>query len=272
VQPDDNFLAHLRSLYRDGSKHAVYQNIPRFVSEEIGYFETINETWRGDTARYAYLKQVLPWAELASVADIGANTGFFTLSLAHEFPGKRFAAYELNANHCGLMRAVQGHFSMANVEVHNEGLTAGTVDTLPQYDLMILLNVLHHMGADFDRQEPVDPENFRGHALAMLRQLRHKTRYLALQVGYNLWGDKAQPIVDPADPEAMCRYMVSLLDEAGWSISHFGMYDAARRSYESLPQEAFDGAPEALGAALQRLGAADSSEFYKRPLLVCKTS
>ena len=45
--------AELQKLYSDATKHSVYQNIPDFVSSELGYSEAIDETWRGDRPRLA---------------------------------------------------------------------------------------------------------------------------------------------------------------------------------------------------------------------------
>src|SRR5437764_15156702 len=89
----------LKALYGDASKHSVYQSIPEFVSTALGYSEVIDDGWRGDRPRLAYLLTVRRPADGELWGDFGANTGFFTLSLAHRYPNARFAAIEAHPNH-----------------------------------------------------------------------------------------------------------------------------------------------------------------------------
>src|SRR6266496_1777913 len=89
----------LKALYGDASKHSAYQSIPDFVSAALGYSEVIDEGWRGDKPRLAYLLRTRQPADGELWGDFGANTGFFTLSLAYRYPNVRFAAIEAHPNH-----------------------------------------------------------------------------------------------------------------------------------------------------------------------------
>ena len=89
----------LKILYADASKHSAYQNIPDFVSAELGYVETIDEGWRGDRSRLAFLNTKRQPAPGERWMDFGANTGFFVLSLAKDHPQTMFIAVEANPNH-----------------------------------------------------------------------------------------------------------------------------------------------------------------------------
>lgn len=42
-----NLKEKLQELYNNESKHYRYQNIPKFVQKELGYYEKIDESWRG---------------------------------------------------------------------------------------------------------------------------------------------------------------------------------------------------------------------------------
>ena len=108
----------LQRLYADASKHSVYQNIPDFVSAELGYTEAIDEGWRSDRPRLEYLLESASPAPGETWLDFGANTGFFTLSLgAHSFPLSTFVAVEANPNHAKFIGRVAQCFGMANVEI-----------------------------------------------------------------------------------------------------------------------------------------------------------
>ena len=66
----------LADLYNDQTKHARYQNIPEFVCQALNYSESIDENWRGDSARYQYLLKEFSLGAEHVFGDIGANTGF----------------------------------------------------------------------------------------------------------------------------------------------------------------------------------------------------
>src|SRR3546814_17975815 len=81
--------AELKRLYSDRSKHSVYQNIPDFVTAELGYTESVDESWRGDRQRLTFLTKCRTPTHGEKWLDFGANTGFFTLSLAYAHPQAR---------------------------------------------------------------------------------------------------------------------------------------------------------------------------------------
>src|SRR5690606_37727965 len=139
-------------LYADSSKHSVYQNVPDFVSAELGYTEAIDEGWRGDRQRLAFLAECRTPADGETWLDFGANTGFFTLSLAHEFPQTAFLAVEANPNHARFIEKVANYFEMRNVEVIQQAVGLRELPALPGTDFMLHLNVLHHAGHDFDKE------------------------------------------------------------------------------------------------------------------------
>src|SRR3546814_15446599 len=78
--------AELKRLYSDRSKHSVYQNIPDFVTAELGYTESVDESWRGDRQRLTFLTKCRTPTHGEKWLDFGANTGFCTLSLAYAHP------------------------------------------------------------------------------------------------------------------------------------------------------------------------------------------
>ncbi len=149
--PVGNLKERLANLYKDHSKHSNYQNIPEFVKESIGYSETINEEWRGDTARYKYIIDVVRNLKPKSVCDVGANTGLFSLSLAHQFPDVKVTAFEGNEIHVEFMTLVKEAFSLENIEIKNLYVDYEGIQYLGRYDMMLNLNVLHHAGVDFDK-------------------------------------------------------------------------------------------------------------------------
>lgn len=272
----------LRQLYGDNSKHANYQNVPTFVRDALGYQESIDESWRGDTARYAYLLHELKLQPGQTVADIGANTGFFVHSLAHSHPECRFVAYESHPNHVDFIRLVADAFALSNVAVADRPVDLAAIDELPVFDVLIHLNVLHHAGHDFDAGLVSGPQEMEQYAAAYLRQLASKGSLLVFQIGYNWGGDKSQPIVDPHDQRAMVAWLHRVLQRSGWQIERLAFATRAGRGeivYQNLPASLIGLEPGSLqgSAALQEALQVYhleqfKGEFYRRPLVICRSS
>src|SRR3546814_4156205 len=122
--------AELKRLYSDRSKHSVYQNIPDFVTAELGYTESVDESWRGDRQRLTFLTKCRTPTHGEKWLDFGANTGFFTLSLAYAHPQAEFIAVEANANHARFIELVANYFEIRNVRVLNRAVGLFDLPTL----------------------------------------------------------------------------------------------------------------------------------------------
>ncbi len=256
-----NLRDEIKNLYEISSKHSNYQNMPYFVSDELGYKVEINEEWRGDTARYLFLKENIEFKKDTNVADVGANTGFFTLSFANNNTTTNFFAYEINENHSKLISLIKDAFEMSNVSVLNTGVDYSTINDIPKYDIMFHLNILHHAGVDFDKNYVKDVNDFYKYALNYLTLLRNKCSVLVFQMGYNLGGNKANPIVSTNDVLEMFKYQINLLIDSGFLIDKIALYDKENKRYKivnvlNLPDE------------LDRYSLINNSEFYKRPLII----
>jgi hypothetical protein len=273
--------AELQKLYADASKHSVYQNIPDFVSAELGYTETIDENWRGDRPRLAYMLGSRTPAAGESWLDFGANTGYFTLSLARQFPQTRFLAVEANPNHAGFIARVAQYFGMSNVEVIQRAIGLADLHELPHSDCLLHLNVLHHAGHDFDADLVPGKNGFADYARRYLGLLRERADGMFFQMGSNWGGDKRQPLVGVREDVEKLETFSGWLRSAGWRVDHFAY--ATRRadagvSFEDLTasacrqatgEEVADGT--VLQSELDRFKLDDfPGEFYRRPLFSCR--
>lgn len=272
--------AELEILYADLSKHSVYQSIPGFVAEKIGYQVSINEDWRGDKVRLDYILRRLGDAGHPSWGDFGANTGFFSLSLAHDHPDRKVLAIEANPNHADFIRKIAEVFELRNLEVLGRPVALDDLASLPPLDVLLHLNVLHHAGADFDKGLVTGTDDFLPYAVDYLQRLRSRCRILVFQMGTNLWGDKAKPIIDFRADAAKLEMLTLLLARGGWRIEDVAY--ATRRAgeairYESLADVAATTqgphAGEGAEAILRGMGLDNHiGEFYRRPLFFCSPS
>jgi hypothetical protein len=276
--PDATLVGRLRALYHDASKHSVYQSVPAFIARALGYQEEIHSLWRSDAPRYDYLAARLGLPAGASVADIGANTGFFSLNLAHGRPDLRIAAYELNPRHAEFIWLTAKAFALGGVKVYSQTCALAGLDALPVFDAVLLLNVVHHAGFDFDLDVPDDNDAFTAYARSYLAHLRAHSRRLVFQIGSNRGGDKARPLFPRDDDRGRLAWTAQLLREAGWGIDHLGyaqLDPAGAVVFRDAPDEVLaaaragaTGAPK-LGAFLDaaRLDCFPG-EFHRRPLVI----
>jgi hypothetical protein len=263
--------AKLHSLYGDNSKHSVYQNIPGFVKKELDYNEEINEDWRGDTARYRFLMDNVDF-QYKVVGDFGANTGFFSLSLAFEFQNASFIAYEMNPNHVDFMESIKRYFDLGNFVVEKKNLNLSGIEDIIQHDILLNFNVLHHAGVDFDKDIIHDEYAFRHYAEKYLAKLKTKTRMMVFQMGFNWGGNKKRPIVSRDSPDRFITYLKDLCLKSGWSIDKIFVHDFETKEYENVPvkDEHSQDKPNGCGPTIERPSFMKNSEFFRRPVLLLR--
>ena len=266
----------LDSLYNDNSKHSNYQNIPYFVSETIGYDVIINEEWRGDSARYKYLLDELEFTNGCQVCDLGANTGFFSLSLSYKFPNVNVTAFEGNKNHVEFMQMIKNYFCIYNLKIENVYIDFRYLERLSNYDIMLNLNVMHHAGVDFDKTL-VSFDSFKEYAIKYLKKVSTKTNALVLQMGFNYGGDKSVPIVELSDDIGKMIFIRSICKGTGWTfkkVAYIHRDEEGNLGYRNVPHHIVesiwnsDSSAVAFEEYLSNLNLYNYSEFYRRPIVI----
>jgi SAM-dependent methyltransferase len=271
----------LHQLYADQSKHSVYQNIPEFVRHALGYSEKIDEHWRGDSSRWDYMQKHIDLSG-GSVLDVGANTGFFTLSLAHAHPSAMCTALEGNSRHAEFIGLVANQFGLGNVRVLSQYLGLHDIDRLGSYDVALLFNVLHHAGVDFDQALVPTRNDLADYLVQYLGALRHHAGRLVFQMGFNWGGNKQEPVVPLQDDAGKVVYAASVLRRAGWRLDAIAL--SRERSgtvpvtHENVPEDILAGANRGDDTILRHSldeifdpKTPSFSEFYRRPLFVCSS-
>jgi len=261
----------LQRLYADSSKHSVYQNIPDFVSAALSYTEAIDEGWRGDRQRLAFLKECRTPATGETWLDFGANTGFFTLSLAHEFPQTSFVAVEATPNHARFIVRVARYFGVQNVEVNQRAVGLRELHALPRTDFMLHLNVLHHAGHDFDRELVPNKSDFADYARRYLSALRETTDAMLFQLGSNWGGDREQPLIEVRADAEKCTLYEGWLRDSGWTqraIAYAHRRAGGHIDYIRLEDSDSNQSRKNPGSwsFLDQF----PGEFYRRPLFHCE--
>jgi hypothetical protein len=251
------------------------------VREALGYQEQIDENWRGDTARYADLIQKIPFQELSRVGEIGANTGFFTLSLAHGFSKTVFYAYEINPSHVRFMQDVCEAFHMDNVVVMKQGVDSDHADSLIHHDLLLNYNVLHHAGVDFDQDKLASEADFQTYAVDYLRRLLPKATRMVFQMGSNWGGNKQKPLVPLDNDAGKIALNAQIFKQAGWMIEDIAIHTRkeGRLAYRSLDGSLIDRLQKAplgdekgiIETEVDLSELTSFSEFYRRPIFIVRS-
>lgn len=209
----------LIDLLSTDSKHATYQMLPPCVELRDDRLTALVGTERRDRRRYDWLSSHVG-ALQGTAVDIGANLGYFSFRILQDFD-VAVIAYEPHRSHA---RAICVIRDLCGIERNRLAVTSRAVGlreiaTLPTSDLLIMLNVLHHAGEDFDRNLVTDLRQWRPYAIAYLSELRTRSRLLFFQMGYTWLGHAGKLCGD----DEIIDFTASLLTEAKWRIRHCGV-------------------------------------------------
>ena len=228
MAPTSNELQDQLGSFNELFSH--YQQIPDFVFDK--YFDENFEPEYEvkqlllDAPRYKFLTSNLNCNNL-SVVEIGSNLGYFCLSLAHDFDcrAKGFEpitnyqiAATLLAEICGLTELCR--FS-------EKSISLADINYLPQADLYIELNVMHHAGVVFDKEYVENLKGWRNYTIAKLEAYRTKSKFLFFQTGNTANGNTLFPSSDAV------TFTSEILQESGWEIQALGTIpDLSKLQYE----------------------------------------
>jgi len=266
----------LKERYAELSKHAQYQTVPESLALKLGVQFEVNEEWRGDRPRYPSILDYARQHAAKRILDVGANTGYFALSLAEDIPEAALTACELNSTHAeiiGLLAELGGY---GNISVTDRPADLVNVDTFGTFDLALHLNILHHAGHDFDKALVPDREAFMDYGVEYLKRFAKTTTRMVFQMGYNWGGNKQLPLVPVKDQEGKVRFTVQLMEKAGWTIEHVAIARPGTGTfpveYEVISLAELLAHSDVQAYLIQRYGEVVWSEFYQRPLWFCKAS
>lgn len=259
----------LLERYNDGSKHSIYQNIPSFIEAELQLNPKLDNLWRSDTPRWDCLKEFFKENPFSNVADVGANTGYFSFNFAKEFPVSKVTALELNENHADFIKKLADYFEVRNVHSKCAKITLENVKNFPVHDIILYMNIAHHIGHDFN-PEVADKNTINKDIENILSGLSKKCTWMVFQMGYNWGGDKQKPIIDLNDDLKKIRWTKKLFDNSGFDVlrAYMATRNGEAMEYKSININEPD---EKLQARLNELKIQQNSEFFRRPFFILRT-
>lgn len=216
--PSPDGIQRLKALYAQVSKHSHYQIMPDFLADLVDPVALNKRFSRYEVERMDYFQKHVPFKG-ARVVDIGANTGYFSFAAA-DAGGREVVAYEGNREHADFLRTAAELFHKPVRVVDDYMDFSGPLPGAP-YDIILLLNVLHHVGDDFgDRSLTI--EQARREIITNLNHLADKTKYLILQIGFSWKTNYDYPLFAHGTKEEMIQLFKEGVEDH-WSISAIGI-------------------------------------------------
>lgn len=244
----------LVDLYMKNSKHSQYQILPREFDSIISQNE-IKCVSRYENERWSYICKHIDFSE-KRVVDIGGNSGFFSFE-AIRSGAKRVDYYEGNKDHAEfVLRAAQMFGNDDKLIVHPEYFNFQNYKE--KNDVVLLLNVLHHLGDDYG-QNNIIMEEAKEKMLQELNYLSISSKILVLQLGFNWKGDRKKSLFSNGTKEEMIEFVQKGIQRY-WKIISIGI---AQKSDDKI------GYCEKNMSNIER----DDSlgEFLNRPIFILKS-
>lgn len=199
-------IEELKKMYANNSKHSNYQVLASELEEFLNSKELITKS-RNEQIRLEYFLKNVD-IKNKTVLDIGGNTGYFTFELLSR-GAKSVDYYEGNIEHSKFVTLASEVLNRKNqINVYNEYYCFNKSN---KFDIVLLLNVLHHIGDDFG-----DSKLSREKALKKISDyLNHvmtQTDTLIFQLGFNWKGDISLPLFDNGTKKELIEFVSSILD------------------------------------------------------------
>ncbi|MBN7817587.1 class I SAM-dependent methyltransferase [Algoriphagus pacificus] len=245
----------LVELYKQNSKHSNYQIIPKALKEILDEGDISQAIARYEQQRFDWLKTQLDF-QGKHVLDIGGNTGFFTFESLDEGANK-VTYVEGNANHASFVKK-GSEILNKNIEVLNKYFDFKSDLEDQKFDIVLLFNVIHHLGDDFG-DSSCTMEEAKELMKTSINYFESKTDYLVLQLGFCWKGDRNLLLFENGTKQEMIDFVQDAI-KGKWEITQIGIAEEHEgiTSYQ-LANESNLERSDAMG------------EFRNRPIFILKS-
>lgn len=245
----------LKELYSISSKHSNYQVLSSRLNSIIGD-DGITIKTRHEKARLDYILSKIDIKD-KTVLDIGGNSGYFTFELI-DSGARKVHYYEGNSIHSKFVgQASEVLLVEDKLEITNDYFTFDK-NYEHKYDVVLCLNVLHHIGDDYGTKE-LTLENAKKNITVQLRSLACLTDILVFQLGFNWKGNRELGLFENGTKKELIDFIKEVTDQY-FDIINIGIADKSDNEikYFDLNNHNIERKDE--------LG-----EFLNRPLFVLKS-
>lgn len=244
----------LKELYQNTSKHSNYQILPNCLKPFIDTNDLVINS-RFEAERLDFLTSQVNFKD-KKVVDIGGNTGYFTFQFIEE--GANQVDYiEGNKEHSEFVKFAAEDLNL-NINVFNNYLNFDDDSTFSNnVDIVLLFNVIHHLGDDFG-DPSISMENAKNLMANSINYFYGKTDTLILQMGFCWKGDRNLLLFENGTKEEMIDFVKKATD-GKWTIQAIGVAEIENdKTIFNLLNESNIHRSDAMG------------EFRNRPIFILK--
>ena len=210
---------HLVELYNQASKHSNYQILAEPL-RKILPDHLLKTKSRYEQERLDFILSRIDIQDL-TIAEIGGNTGFFTFEMINRGAS---AIRFIEGNHAQALFVEEAAKILGvqdQINVHQKYLSFKDDLNLIEADLCLCLNVLHHVGDDYNN-EVQDIDSAKEHILLSLNWLSHSCHTLVFQLGFNWQGNINLPFFDKGQKREVIDFVTEGVDNY-WDIREIGI-------------------------------------------------
>ena len=246
---------NLIALYAQSSKHSNYQILSDKLTNLVGNDIEVRTRYEKERLRFI-LDNVA--VEGKNIVDIGGNSGYFSFELI-EAGAKKLFYYEGNQSHADFVKLAAKVLEVENkIEVFDRYFSFNSELHSQNIDIILLLNVLHHVGDDYGSAELSLPKA-KEEILKQLNSLADKTGILVFQLGFNWQGNRNVCLFENGTKQELIDFVKTGI-ESSWEIQSIGIAEKNNLTVEYQPLN------EQNIQRQDQLG-----EFLNRPLFILKS-
>lgn len=245
----------LLELYQITSKHSNYQILPSALKQLLNSKE-VQTFSRYEKERLDFLKTHLSF-ENKKILDIGGNTGYFSFEVT-DLGAKEVIYIEGNKNHTDFVREA-AKVTGKNIKCLNEYLNFSEPLEGAPFDIVLLFNVIHHLGDDFGDKN-ITKEQAKNEMKRAINYFSGLTEFLVLQMGFCWKGNTNQLLFADGTKSEMIHFINDATKDK-WEVLTIGIAEdnnhTQKTVYKDLNSE-----------NIKRIDAL--GEFRNRPIFILK--
>lgn len=197
-------------------RHYAYQILPTQL-QHLQDDMTLEFSPKYEAERLSYMLSKVVFKD-KSVLDIGCNTGYFLFE-ALEHGAKQCTGYEGEKVHWDFVSSAAEAIGEKRIHVANEYFIP--TQHTEKYDIALLLNIVHHIGDDFD-EKSLTMEQAKTHMITYINDMANITDTLIFQMGFN-WQRRIDQCLFPHGTKAEMIDFIKQGTSHTWDIRGIGI-------------------------------------------------
>jgi len=256
---DDDVLK-LIEMYCQKSKHSKYQIFPqklKSLTGDINIDSNIKNTYEYERLEYILKKVDVKGKK---ILDIGGNSGFFTFEMVNN-GAKSVHYYEGNKVHTEFVSLASKLMHIEKkIEITNEFVLFDNKiePRKDKYDVVLLLNVLHHIGEDYGNTN-ISKIKAKEVIISQLNNISSITDILVFQLGFNWKGNRKMGLFENGTKKELIDYILSGTKN-DWEINYIGIAQSFQQKIQYCDLNDIN---------IERND--DLGEFLNRPIFIMKS-